>query len=632
MGKYRYLVETPGGMAEFRQDYNIPDNVQLTLAKKNVTPWDNEGFVPFTLQSIIETGLRFPVQPLICEFLRQTRLCPTQLSTNTYRIIMGIAALNHQTGLNLGLAEIFHQYSIGSKDAGWVYYLRIRRRQEKIVKHTPDKDLNDDDFFWVSGNFEDFQAQIPGRPINWKMGEPDFTHLRSLYSYPNFAVLRAALRVKERGWAKLLNFEPTYRYSGRRKARVTDFLLEEVPESDPTLPEIRLVPLTAEEEMAKRSRVRALLTETTRPEVTPPSQSQPAVVALPSQQPSSSRRTKRARTAETEQVLVDEEEHAIQPSLPPSPQPEPTDRADSPKWAPPLTFNDRDIKTTDSVVAEKDHQLAFNLAKSVCLPKDMEHHLKQLNTEMKSIRSASKSMILALQKNNITYKKVQELRKTTRQAMAEAEAKSAELEEARKEMAELRGEVGRLTGMVSSAEAEKQKTAIILKDKYLRELVKLERKKDAEIKERVKETDKQGFKRAEDAYAQQCNAAKELFFKCGWRGAVEKLGHDPQTEVFNPPAYFIPNSLMEYANAIQQQFLEDSDSDEDSAPEDTPVENVDQVVRSEPTVEDLTVDQPSETVVLAETSLPTEDVLAPETGLQVDGDAAFDAEIEDLFA
>ncbi|GMP55751.1 hypothetical protein CsSME_00020481 [Camellia sinensis var. sinensis] len=40
---------------------------------------------------------------------------------------MGIAELNRQAGINLGLAEIFHQYSIGSKEDGWVYYLRIRR-------------------------------------------------------------------------------------------------------------------------------------------------------------------------------------------------------------------------------------------------------------------------------------------------------------------------------------------------------------------------------------------------------------------------------------------------------------------------------------------------------------------------
>ncbi|GMP64275.1 hypothetical protein CsSME_00025629 [Camellia sinensis var. sinensis] len=111
---------------------------------------------------------------------------------------MGIAELNRQAGINLGLAEIFHQYSIGSKEDGWVYYLRIRRRREKIIKNASDKDLNDNDFFWVSGNFEDHQAQIPGRSINWKKGTPDSAHLHSLYSYPNLATLRAALRYPER--------------------------------------------------------------------------------------------------------------------------------------------------------------------------------------------------------------------------------------------------------------------------------------------------------------------------------------------------------------------------------------------------------------------------------------------------
>ena len=109
----------------------------------------------------------------------------------------------------------------------------------------------------------------------------------------------------------------------------------------------------------------------------------------------------------------------------------------------------------------------------------------------------------AIQKNNITHRKVLELRKTTRQAVAEAEAKTAELEEARKQMAELRAKNGQLAGLVSSAEAEKQKSAIALKDKYLRELVKLEKKKDTEItqlKESAKGANKQGFKKTEDVY------------------------------------------------------------------------------------------------------------------------------------
>lgn len=174
---------------------------------------------------------------------------------------------------------------------------------------------------------------------------------------------------------------------------MTDFLLEDAPEPEPTLPQIRLIPLTVEEEMAKRNRVRALLTETNRAEVQPSSQTQEAVVGLPTQQPSLSRRTKRARTTETEQCLVDEDETVLPLSPPPSPQPEPSDQTTT-SWAPKLTFNNRDIQDSDSVVADKDHQLAFNLAKSVCLPKDMEHHQKQLNTELKAIRSSTKSMIL----------------------------------------------------------------------------------------------------------------------------------------------------------------------------------------------------------------------------------------------
>ena len=65
--------------------------------------------------------------------------------------------------------------------------------------------------------------------------------------------------------------------------------------------------------------------------------------------------------------------------------------------------------------------------------------------------------------------------------MAEAEAKVAELKETEEKMAELQAENGRLANLVSSAEAEKQKAAIVMKDKYLRELVKLERRKDTEI-------------------------------------------------------------------------------------------------------------------------------------------------------
>ncbi|XP_028061123.1 uncharacterized protein LOC114264643 [Camellia sinensis] len=379
--------------------------------------------------------------------------------------------------------------------------------------------------------------------------------------------------------------------------------------------------------MAKRNRVRALLTETNRPEVPQTGQTTETVVALPSQQPSSSRANKRARTSQTEQRLVDEDESTLPPSPQPILQPEQFDRADSSKWAPNLTFQDRNIQEIDSVVAENDHLMAFNLAKSVCLLKDMEHHNKQLNTELKAIRSSTKSMILAIQKNNIAHKKVLELRRTTTQVMADAEAKTAELERTKKQIAELQFENGHLTGLVSSAEAEKQKIAATVKDKYLRELVKLEGKEDAEIadlKKKVGDANAQGFKEAEGLYIPQCEGAKDLFFKCGWRSVVEQLGCGPETEVYNAPQYFIPASLAEYAASVQEQFLQDSDDEDDENEQTaTPVVN-DQSTRLEATVEDLTV-EPSTAIVLP---VATETDLPSATGVQVD----IDAEIEDLFS
>ncbi|GMP48020.1 hypothetical protein CsSME_00015522 [Camellia sinensis var. sinensis] len=70
MGKYRFMVSSPEAMVEFRREYSISDDVRLELAKKGDTLWGELEKCPFTVVSIVEGGLRFPVQPLICEFLR----------------------------------------------------------------------------------------------------------------------------------------------------------------------------------------------------------------------------------------------------------------------------------------------------------------------------------------------------------------------------------------------------------------------------------------------------------------------------------------------------------------------------------------------------------------------------------
>ncbi|GMP69497.1 hypothetical protein CsSME_00028732 [Camellia sinensis var. sinensis] len=243
-------------MAEFRRDYHIPDDVHLSLAELDTTPWEKSGF----------TNKSLP-------YLAFHQFLP------------------------------YNKWHRRAKSPAWPQPRFSRAISPKIIKNTSDKDVNDDDFFWVSGNFEDQETQIPGDRINWNKRVADLNHLKSLYNYPNLDALRAA----------------------------------EVPQVD---------------------------------------QTNKAVVAFPTSQPSSSRPTT------------------------------------SFKWVPKITYKNRTITNFDSVVAEKDHLLAFNLAKSICLPTDMEHH--DHLTELKAIRSTTKSMVLALQKNHVAHKRMLELRKTTR--------------------------------------------------------------------------------------------------------------------------------------------------------------------------------------------------------------------------
>lgn len=92
------------------------------------------------------------------------------------------------------------------------------------------------------------------------------------------------------------------------------------------------------------------------------------------------------------------------------------------------------------------------------------------------------------------------------------------------------------------------------KDRYLPELAKLEKKKDAEIaelKKNAEDAEDRSYKEWEATYVLQCEAAKDIFFKCDWKAAVSKLGLGPETEVFqNPPPHFIPSYMANYANAI----------------------------------------------------------------------------------
>ncbi|GMP36068.1 hypothetical protein CsSME_00008300 [Camellia sinensis var. sinensis] len=244
-------------MAEFRRDYHILNDVHLSLAELDTTPWGNPAFHQF-------------------------------LPNNKW----------HRR----------------AKPPAWPQ----PRFSRAISPNKPDKGVNDDDFFWVSGNFKNLEAQIPGDRINWNKGVA--VTPTSMHSVPRFDIV--------------IEIGPTYSISNQ-----------------PTNTTVGGRPGPRYHQPAKHV----------------------AVVAFLTTQPSSSR----------------------------------PNRASTLEWVPKVTYKNRAITDLESVVAEKDHSLAFNLAKSVCLPADMEHH--DHLTKLKAIRSATKSMVLALQKNHVAHKRMLEL-------------------------------------------------------------------------------------------------------------------------------------------------------------------------------------------------------------------------------
>ncbi|KAF5933326.1 hypothetical protein HYC85_029497 [Camellia sinensis] len=96
--------------------------------------------------------------------------------------------------------------------------------------------------------------------------------LQAHYYNPNESAIRTVLRYSNRDCHELLGYIPTYRYSAPRRSRVTDFLRASSPPPDPTLPDVPLIWLTEAEKMAKRSRIKNLITaiSTELPSISPP--------------------------------------------------------------------------------------------------------------------------------------------------------------------------------------------------------------------------------------------------------------------------------------------------------------------------------------------------------------------------
>ena len=94
---YSYLLNTEVSLANFRQAFNILEDVNVAYCHESEIALhrrsgSNTTFFP--LMTILEGGVRFPMDPLLLNTLRFYGLCPDQLPPNFFRVASCVSRLN----------------------------------------------------------------------------------------------------------------------------------------------------------------------------------------------------------------------------------------------------------------------------------------------------------------------------------------------------------------------------------------------------------------------------------------------------------------------------------------------------------------------------------------------------------
>ena len=177
-GKLACYVNTPEAMAVFRHLYEIPTNVGLRYVHWSdaLPPSSGEFLIPVV--AVVEGGVRFPMDPLLADFLNYFSLSPTQVNPNIFRIVMGIVELNRRLGLELSTYDIVRTYILHRNSKTESYSLRPRDINFILVNGLPDTNHGfDDDYLVVSGEWF-----FPGRKFPTRDGVPGSSVVNILYS------------------------------------------------------------------------------------------------------------------------------------------------------------------------------------------------------------------------------------------------------------------------------------------------------------------------------------------------------------------------------------------------------------------------------------------------------------------
>uniref|UniRef100_A0A2N9ERS7 Uncharacterized protein n=1 Tax=Fagus sylvatica TaxID=28930 RepID=A0A2N9ERS7_FAGSY len=192
--KLAMLVNTEESMARFRSLYQIPPSVSLTYCNSDDFPVINRDEILLPIMAIVEGGVRFPLHSFLIDFLQTVNATPSQISVNTFRIIMGVIAINRLLDVNLTIREVLavYQYKCLGPKSNTLSHLVARNVNEKLVNGLPSTNKGfEKDYLRVGGDW------FPGSSLcRSEFGQPDQKRLESARKQGDAELIRRVLAAK----------------------------------------------------------------------------------------------------------------------------------------------------------------------------------------------------------------------------------------------------------------------------------------------------------------------------------------------------------------------------------------------------------------------------------------------------
>ena len=157
---FAYLLNVRAPLTAFRQSFGVPDDVEMAYCHESeIALHRGTGTSFILLMSVLEGGVRFPIDSLLLNTLRYYGLSPDQLPPNFYWVVSCVGRLNQTFGLQLDHHDVNHMYSLcGKKKSN--YCLKTRDTRVRLISCLPDSNRNSaGEYFRVRGNW--FAGDIP---------------------------------------------------------------------------------------------------------------------------------------------------------------------------------------------------------------------------------------------------------------------------------------------------------------------------------------------------------------------------------------------------------------------------------------------------------------------------------------